>query len=302
MSASRVERSLARPRRISPQGIGWLAMVAAAMTAGLVIYGAWVRVSGSGLGCPDWPLCNGGVVPGGDRAAAIEYGHRLYAGLTMVMVAASAVLGFRRRREVPRAAGFLIAAALLILAQAALGGAVVLTELHGFVRLAHMVIAMGIIGLLTIGGLAILARPGQGGLGRGGSGHMLLAGAGVILIGASIVATSTGFGCLDLPLCRDSTIMSTWLHSLHRVLGVLLFLGVAFVAWRLLRRGERGLLLKTTVGVGLVLIAQISVGAATVALTLPLELRVLHVGLAALIWWGLVGIWSLSSSAIQERA
>ncbi|MCH8199947.1 MAG: COX15/CtaA family protein, partial [Chloroflexi bacterium] len=42
---------------------GWLALGAAVLTVGLITYGSWVRTSGSGLGCPDWPLCEGAIVP-----------------------------------------------------------------------------------------------------------------------------------------------------------------------------------------------------------------------------------------------
>ena len=66
---------------------GWLALVAAVLTLGLIAYGSWVRVSGSGLGCPDWPLCEGVLVPEIEGATAIEFGHRVYAGITMLLVA-----------------------------------------------------------------------------------------------------------------------------------------------------------------------------------------------------------------------
>ena len=50
-------------RSISPVLLGKLALIAAVLAVGLVTYGSWVRASGSGLGCPDWPLCNGKIIP-----------------------------------------------------------------------------------------------------------------------------------------------------------------------------------------------------------------------------------------------
>ena len=97
--AAAISSALPRFGAVSPRSIGMLALAAALMTAGLITYGSWVRVSGSGLGCPDWPLCQGGVTPG-DTAAAIEFGHRVYAGLTMLAVFAAAALAFPRRAEI----------------------------------------------------------------------------------------------------------------------------------------------------------------------------------------------------------
>ena len=110
------------------------------------------------------------------------------------------------------------------------------------------------------------------------------------------MATNTGFGCLDLPLCQDdSTAMATWLHTLHRVLGIALLLGLALAAMAMRRRGIAGPRFPLVVALGLLVVAQAGVGVSAVALTLPEALRVLHVALAALIWWGLVGLWALSS-------
>ena len=62
-----------RPDR-AVRNAGRLALLAAVLTVGLIAYGSWVRVSGSGLGCPDWPLCEGGIVPELEGDTAIEFG------------------------------------------------------------------------------------------------------------------------------------------------------------------------------------------------------------------------------------
>ena len=105
----------------STRTAGWCALAAAVLTVGLITYGGWVRASGSGLGCPDWPLCEGAVVPELERATAIEYGHRLFAAVTTLVVMAAAALAFRSRRADPTTFRLLVVAVAVIVAQAGLG-------------------------------------------------------------------------------------------------------------------------------------------------------------------------------------
>src|SRR5690348_9874079 len=65
-----------------------LAWTAATFTYLLIILGAIVRITGSGLGCGEhWPLCNGKLLPPLDVPTMIEYGHRLAAAAVSVLVA-----------------------------------------------------------------------------------------------------------------------------------------------------------------------------------------------------------------------
>ena len=301
MNASESHATRLGPWRVSPRTLGTLALVSAFLSIGLVAYGVWVRVSGSGLGCPDWPLCNGSVIPQ-DRAAAIESGHRWYAGITTIIVFLTAFAGFLQRRTLPRASRVLLAAAGLIVVQALLGAAVVLTGLHSGVRLVHLALAMSLIGLLTVAGTSLLQgldpslrlrRPGW---------HVLLAGAAVILLGGSIVASAKSFECAGLPLCdNNSSTLGTALHSAHRTLGVLLLGATVFLAAQHYRRGDRSAFAKAAALAAFLLSAQILVGFTSVALGLPIGLRILHIGLAATIWCALVATWNLSSLAMLPK-
>src|SRR5690349_3335574 len=77
-----------------------LAWTAATFTYLLIILGAIVRITGSGLGCGEhWPLCNGKLLPPLDVPTMIEYGHRLVAGAVSLLVAALAVYAWWLRRE-----------------------------------------------------------------------------------------------------------------------------------------------------------------------------------------------------------
>ena len=269
-------------------------MVAAVLTIGLITYGSWVRVSGSGLGCPDWPLCEGVVVPELDGATAIEFGHRLFAGVTMLTVVLAAWYAVRGRATDPLTTRLVIGALAAILVQAVLGGITVLTELHGVVRLAHLTFSLLTLALLTGGALRALNVPDAALPGVRRTRALLVATAFVVLVGGSIVGTNTSAGCPTLPLCDgDVGAEALGLHTLHRVAASLLLLTFYFTAWQVWRRGGTGTAFHLSLSAALLSTAQFAVGVASIAIGLRPELRVLHLTLAALLWWIVVIHFSL---------
>src|SRR4029450_8855100 len=97
-----------------------------------------------------WPFCNGDVVPGMDLNSVVEYTHRALAGIVSIMIASIVVLAWRRQRQyLMPAVGLLV----LILGQAALGGATVEDNLEEAYVAAHLCLAM-----LLLGGLLYLYR------------------------------------------------------------------------------------------------------------------------------------------------
>src|SRR3954463_8951607 len=106
-------------------------------TFALIVIGGVVRVSDSGLGCgPEgsgthgWPLCGGRVLPFLQEHQVIEFSHRAVATIVVVLIAALGILAFRRLRDRRWLTRGTVAAGVLVLAQAALGGLTVEHGLH----------------------------------------------------------------------------------------------------------------------------------------------------------------------------
>ena len=292
--------------RADARRAGWLALIAAALTLGLIAYGAWVRVSGSGLGCGDsgglleWPLCDGALVPEIEGATGIEFGHRVYAGVTMLATAAAAFFAFRARRSDPTAAKLLAGALAAILAQAVLGGVTVLTELHGMVRLAHLTFSLLTLALLTGGAAKALdvrlAPPPSVKRWRA----LAVATAFVVLVGGAIVGTGQSAGCPGLPLCdARSSAEAAGIHSVHRVAATALVVAFIWTAWQARRTG--GAAFGMSAAIALIALAQFAVGVIAVWLRLPDALRVLHLALAAAMWWGVAAQWSFALIGRKPR-
>lgn len=123
----------------------------------LIVIGGVVRVSEAGLGCGPagsgthgWPLCEGGLVPPASAEALIEFSHRIAAGIVAAMillVAWRALRSLRDRRWIVRGS---VAAVVLVLVQAALGGLTVEQGLRDELVAAHLGLAMLLIGLLIL--------------------------------------------------------------------------------------------------------------------------------------------------------
>jgi protoheme IX farnesyltransferase len=122
-----------------------LALATAIGTYILIVVGAIVRSTGSGLGCPDWPLCHGGFVPPPQVTAWIEFSHRFTGAavstLMLALLAAAWVWGRQVRHILIPAT----AVPLLLAAQITLGAWVVWLETPSLVVMVHFSFALVIL-------------------------------------------------------------------------------------------------------------------------------------------------------------
>ncbi len=149
-SAPRLTMSIATYRKVS--------VAALALLCSIVVTGAAVRLSGSGLGCSDWPNCEPGqFIEIGDPNQAIEQLNRMFTGLVSVVVIA-AVLGALllrpRRRDLLWLSLGLVAG---VLAQIVLGGITVLVDLHPVAVAGHFTVSM----LLVVDATVLVWRAGR---------------------------------------------------------------------------------------------------------------------------------------------
>jgi heme A synthase len=133
-----------------------LAVAAFASVYVTIILGGNVIASGSGLACPDWPSCHGNFLPPLSGATAIEWGHRVSAFVTGVLVATMTLVGLASERRRPVLRGLSVCASFLVLAEALLGGLVVDSRLVVGIVLLHFLLATVLFGLLLL--IAFLAN------------------------------------------------------------------------------------------------------------------------------------------------
>src|ERR1700681_3293984 len=127
-----------------------LGVVTARLAYLQIALGGVFRVTGSGLGCPDWPLCHGRPYPPANLSSIIEYSHRAVGSITELLILATffgAWMVWRRRR--PVVAWLASAAFVAGLSEALLCAGVVANELASWLVLIHLALAMIILGFLV---------------------------------------------------------------------------------------------------------------------------------------------------------
>ena len=280
-----------------------LAWTAAIFTYLLIILGAIVRITGSGLGCGEhWPLCNGKLLPPLDLPTLIEYGHRLVAaGVSVLVTALAAYAWWLRHRPPPpstalhRPGGAAYVALGLLVLQVLLGAVTVKLSLPPWTVILHLGTAMLLLATLLMAARTANLTPGASpgnteapiapGWRPGLVGVVaLVLGLITVLLGALTANLGAASACVGFPLCNGQVIPAgsylQVVHWVHRLLAYTLF---GYVLWWAVSTKRRG----AWYVVGLVTL-QVAVAAAMVLLALPPPLQAAHLAVGTAVWAGLV--------------
>src|ERR1700753_2515207 len=300
--------SLRNRFEISPHRYAQVTTVALIGLALIVLTGAAVRLTDSGLGCPDWPQCyGGGHHPPLETHAIIESANRIITGLLGIAVTLACVLAFSRRPYRRHLAIFGALLPLGVIAQAILGALVVKFDLRPELVMCHFLLSM----ILLDAGFALFwcsryePWDRRGSWDRRGVGAVrCLVPLGQLTILAGTVATGSGphageFEGQFVPrFTFEGHNTLEWVVQRHAVIAAV-YGFAAIGVWFYLRRpgGDRRALKPLTVVLILLLIQGI-VGYVQWELELPTELVWVHVALATLNW--LAMLWTIAAAGRLE--
>lgn len=278
---------------LSPRALRWSTTAALVVSIVIVFTGGLVRVTGSGLGCPDWPFCDGGsLVPTAELGihGVIEFTNRM---LTTVIVIAvgwviiAATLQKPRVRSVTRLAWSQF---WLVVANAVAGGITVLVQLNPWVVALHFVLAIALLATTTLTWHRVREdRAVQQDSLRGSAGMLswALVGVTAVLIVFGTLVSGSGPHSGDSADVPRMQLDWTTVTVIHGVLGALVLLLAIALLVALTGPGERERLVRRRVLVFLVIVAaQGLVGVAQAVSGLPATLVSFHLLGSALVWVG----------------
>jgi len=292
---------------ISPERYAQVTLVALGALALIVLTGAGVRLTGSGLGCPDWPKCYGQTVPPLNTHAVIEYGNRVLTGFVGLAVIAASILAWFRKPFRWHLALFGALLPLGVIGQAILGALVVKYHLAPGLVMSHFILSMMLLDASFALAWCSRYEPGE----RRFSSDRLgvwavrcLIPVGQLTIAAGTVATAAGphAGAHAGQLVRRFTFEGSktleWVVQRHAVIAAV-FGFAAIGVWLLLRRegGDDRAVRPLTLVIGL-LGLQGLVGGLQWYLKLPTEIVWVHVALATLSW--LAMLWTVAAAGQLE--
>ena len=295
--------------------LGYLALL---LGFAQIVFGAIVRITGSGMACGDhWPDCYGSFTPAPNAPnLLVEISHRYGAAALSLAIFALAIAAWRNRREqgVSGRGGVLrpsLLALFLVVAAALFGAVTVKMELNPVVVATHLAIAMSLLGVLVV----VVIR--AGGLGsahvsaasqrtfrsaRAAVGLTFLA-----LVFGALTANTPGaaVACQGFPWCTAIAEHGTplWIQVTHRIIAFLLFGHLIGISVGVRKRGESRPIRSAAWAALGVVVLQILVAAAMVEMHFPPSLRSLHQGVGTALWLAVVTLAALAASpATNDRS
>jgi heme a synthase len=285
-----METALARARTLSPPTFLRLSLASCVALFLVVTSGAFVRLTGSGLGCENWPQCGDRPYPEQGFHAFVEFGNRIVAlvGLALTLVT---WIGSTRVPELPRVARLAALGAFLVtVAQIPMGAITIAVDLHPLAVMTHFLLAMVVLALAVV--VAIEAwRLVVGGAAPAGPGWLrklvvfagLPACAALVVTGAVATASGPHPGA-DEDVERLGLEIADTVY-VHVRVAAAFGLGVLFIGWFVWPlRDRHPALMWLWWALLAVLVAQAIVGETQYRTALPWGLVLVHVFLAAAIW------------------
>ncbi len=280
----------------------------------VILWGAYVRATGSGAGCgAHWPLCNGEVIPrGASVTTLVEFSHRVTSGLALV---AAVVLLVWVWRAVPKgaparkAAGF---AMLFMLTEAGVGAGLVLFELvadnasvaRALFMAVHLMNTFALVASLTLtaywlsGGLPVapLRRPGASALLAVGAVGLVAVGTSgaVAALGDTLYPAATLAEALQADLSPTSHLLIR-LRFLHPAIALVTAFGLIAMVRPLTSGGRGGRIGRLVIALAVV---QLAIGGVNVILLAPVWMQMVHLLAADTLWIAFV---LLSAEVMAER-
>ena len=266
----------------------------------IVISGGAVRLTGSGLGCSDWPNCEEDqLVSNLEYHGLIEFGNRMFTGVVTIAVAAAVLGSLRRtprRADLIRLSWGLVAG---VVAQIILGGLLVKTELDPRFTMGHFLLSMVLLWNATVlvHRAAMSDEPLLGAAGAGDvdtaegdrrvmrrlTRAVMGAGAVVLVMGTIVTGSGPHSGSDEEEVAARLPFLVRDVTRLHSITAIILLLGVGYATYEAHRRGLAGVRRAGLIVTGLV-VAQGVVGYWQYFAGVPVLLVAVHITLASIAW------------------
>lgn len=287
--------------------LGYLALL---LGFAQIVFGAIVRITGSGMACGDhWPDCYGSFTPAPNAPnLLVEISHRYGAAALSLVILALAIAAWRNRREqgVSGRGGALrpsLLAILLVVAAALFGAVTVKMELNPVVVATHLAIAVSLLAVLVV----VVVRAGGLGAATVGAGSQRTFRSARAAVGLTFLALVFGAltantpgaaaACQGFPWCTAIAEHGTplWIQVTHRIIAFLLLGHLIGISIGARKRGEpRPIRSAAWAALGVVVL-QIFVAAAMVEMHLPPSLRSLHQAVGTALWLAVVTLVALAA-------
>ena len=271
-----------------------------ALTFALIVVGATTRAVGAGLSCPDWPLCNGKLIPTFEGGVFFEWFHRLIAGSVSMLFMGLVVWALVDRNLRARLWGVMTFAVGMLIVQIVLGGLTVLDLLKPYIVTLHLStgsLLFGAFNLVMWRTLAVSrslspaeSQPrGLKPLGAFALGLTYLQ----IVLGGLVASNYAAWACPDWPKCHGMWLPPmvglVGIHMTHRFIAYLVLIVVTALA--IVARKSPDLRIRVGAGIAGVLVwLQVALGVLNVLNGIPVPLTAAHNGCGEALFATLIAV------------